>query len=642
MEIYSQNNEFSVTENTDTLSSDLNVNDSIISSTEKSDVVTSEMSTTEEIKSLMEEQKQLDSELDQPTIHKYVGGSTDNIIVEVDNVGRIITATLKPIRFKTVADFPVVGSDRLLYIDATENSLYSWDPDISEYRKLVADTGDVDVDLSNYYTKDETYSAKEIDDKISNVEVDLSGYYTKTETDNVATQTLASAKSYTDTKVAELIDSAPETLDTFKEIADAFAENDEVLKALNSAIGNKVNKTGNETIGGVKTFAKRPIIEETISENADDNSAVTAYWVNHTMDKVYQKKLTAGNNIVIEGNTISADLGDGASITKLTSPVTISTLASGVYQLPANCELYLYSGASVNYNNTSPATLNVQTMTESNVEKRLFVLFAEAKGKTQKEVGTNGSFIVGKVGSASGNYHIVGTNNSYVLKNEDDTIYGNKTFDKATKYTSGVSLATTLNDKTLVDANWVNAVLASKGYLTSVPSEYVTETELAGKGYLTGVPSEYVTETELANKGYATQTALNTTNSNVSSLNTSLGSINIEVSNLKTQKLSITDFNSFKSMDLLFNTNTYSTATFNFLKNISSYRYLVFEGWQSPTNEWNTLLIPVSSFQSGVLWNINSNNPDQYKYMIVAYVSDTQFKITGVSYYTLSKVWGIK
>ena len=43
------------------------------------------------------------------------------------------------------------------------------------------------------------------------------------------------------------------------------------------------------------------------------------------------------------------------------------------------------------------------------------------------------------------------------------------------------------------------------GFLTTVPSEYVTEAELANKKYLTSVPSEYVTESELATKGYITQ-----------------------------------------------------------------------------------------------------------------------------------------
>ena len=45
--------------------------------------------------------------------------------------------------------------------------------------------------------------------------------------------------------------------------------------------------------------------------------------------------------------------------------------------------------------------------------------------------------------------------------------------------------------------------------LQSVPSEYVTETELNNKGYLNSIPSEYVTETELTNKGYATTSQVN-------------------------------------------------------------------------------------------------------------------------------------
>lgn len=86
----------------------------------------------------------------------------------------------------------------------------------------------------------------------------------------------------------------------------------------------------------------------------------------------------------------------------------------------------------------------------------------------------------------------------------------------------------------------VSQLTNDKNYLTSVPSEYITETELNAKGYLTqhqslsgyaktadhytkiesdgkyqlkgnyltAVPSEYVTETELAGKGYAKQTSV--------------------------------------------------------------------------------------------------------------------------------------
>ena len=51
--------------------------------------------------------------------------------------------------------------------------------------------------------------------------------------------------------------------------------------------------------------------------------------------------------------------------------------------------------------------------------------------------------------------------------------------------------------------------LESKGYLTSVPSEYITATQLQNKGYLTNVPSEYITESELNDKGLATVTYVN-------------------------------------------------------------------------------------------------------------------------------------
>lgn len=84
------------------------------------------------------------------------------------------------------------------------------------------------------------------------------------------------------------------------------------------------------------------------------------------------------------------------------------------------------------------------------------------------------------------------------------------------------------------------AYIDSKGYLTSIPSEYVTETDLLGyqpigdyltsipeeyvkrpeldsyqpKGdYLTAIPSEYITEEELEGKNYAVKSEIPTTTS---------------------------------------------------------------------------------------------------------------------------------
>lgn len=46
-------------------------------------------------------------------------------------------------------------------------------------------------------------------------------------------------QSYVDTKVADLVNSAPETLDTLGELAIAFQENEEVVDVLNQAITTK-------------------------------------------------------------------------------------------------------------------------------------------------------------------------------------------------------------------------------------------------------------------------------------------------------------------------------------------------------------------------------------------------------------------
>lgn len=59
-----------------------------------------------------------------------------------------------------------------------------------------------------------------------------------------ASTALSDAKSYTDTKIADLVGGAPSTLDTLKEISDALAASGEAVEAINQAIGNKLDKTG--------------------------------------------------------------------------------------------------------------------------------------------------------------------------------------------------------------------------------------------------------------------------------------------------------------------------------------------------------------------------------------------------------------
>ena len=54
----------------------------------------------------------------------------------------------------------------------------------------------------------------------------------------------AKAVSYTDTKIADLVNSAPATLDTLKELADAITSNQEVIDLLDAAISKKLPLAG--------------------------------------------------------------------------------------------------------------------------------------------------------------------------------------------------------------------------------------------------------------------------------------------------------------------------------------------------------------------------------------------------------------
>lgn len=79
-------------------------------------------------------------------------------------------------------------------------------------------------------------------------EVELSGFVSREqleETNNVITALGENKadKSFVEQKVAELVNSAPETLDTLGEVAKALAENKNVVDALNDAVAEKADKS---------------------------------------------------------------------------------------------------------------------------------------------------------------------------------------------------------------------------------------------------------------------------------------------------------------------------------------------------------------------------------------------------------------
>ena len=147
---------------------------------------------------------------------------------------------------------------------------------------------------------------------------------------------------YTDKKIADLINGAPETLDTLKEIADAIAENKTIVEALDSAIGKKANQieldthTGNNVIHitsaeheglteaikhtktahvtGIKGSAESvyrtgdvEITAENFGLGNVDNTADSAKSVNYAA--------SAGNAAKVNGHSVNSDVPENAKFT---------------------------------------------------------------------------------------------------------------------------------------------------------------------------------------------------------------------------------------------------------------------------------------------------------------------------------------
>ena len=124
------------------------------------------------------------------------------------------------------------GSDKWIPISALTQSIADGivvnDGDGTKY---LADDGvykEVITDLSQYYTKEET-----------DVLITSKQYATKDELNTHATE----AREYTDTVITNLVNAAPDTLDTLGELAQAILDNEDVVELLESSVTNKLDKT---------------------------------------------------------------------------------------------------------------------------------------------------------------------------------------------------------------------------------------------------------------------------------------------------------------------------------------------------------------------------------------------------------------
>lgn len=88
------------------------------------------------------------------------------------------------------------------------------------------------------------------------------------------------------TAISNLINGAPETYDTLKEIADYISTNETAMDALNAAIGNKADKTAFEalkaTVDGLGALASKSKVAETDLDDALKEKVNAAAEGNHS------------------------------------------------------------------------------------------------------------------------------------------------------------------------------------------------------------------------------------------------------------------------------------------------------------------------------------------------------------------------
>ena len=165
-----------------------------------------------------------------------------------------------------------------------------------------------------------------VDDVIS---VDLSSYYTSTETD-----------SNISTAIANLVDTAPETLDTLNELAFALGDDPNFATTVTNQIAGKADAIHTHAISDVTDLqtsldAKAPLVQAINYQNADytvqasDSGKILLLDTNCTTLTVPGNLLPDGGRIdIVYNGTATLTIAAGAGLNQIRSKdgaVTIDT-----------------------------------------------------------------------------------------------------------------------------------------------------------------------------------------------------------------------------------------------------------------------------------------------------------------------------
>lgn len=227
-------------------------------------------------KAIVDTKEELSETIESESEEWKITDDNGNTILSVDENGLNTTAVTAQTMVVNGSDVEEHILEPNIHITAEEREAWNKKSDFSGSYNDLTDVP-IAADMSNYYTKDE------VDEAIENVEVDLTGYATE---------------DYVDGKVADLVDSAPEALNTLGELATALNNHEDAYDALLENVGGKATK---QELADMKSELSEYIVSESeewhiVDSNGNVVATISASGLETTT--------VAAQNFVINGESI--------------------------------------------------------------------------------------------------------------------------------------------------------------------------------------------------------------------------------------------------------------------------------------------------------------------------------------------------
>ena len=183
-------------------------------------------------------------------------------------------------------------------IDTTNTNLTALDNDV--YRKATIDG------FNTAFTNKDTQLQTDLTSVTNRVTIIEGNRYTKTEVDNEI-----------DTKLAALVNSAPTTLDTLKELADALGNDANFATTMTEKLALKADKDTFDTLNNTVTNEESGLVYrtgllESGLKDTQDRTTVVEKWLNGTYDN---KGELVSPGLIERMDTVESSLGIGGQST---------------------------------------------------------------------------------------------------------------------------------------------------------------------------------------------------------------------------------------------------------------------------------------------------------------------------------------